>query len=155
MSPGWKSISSRNSSLAAKVSSMSGHSLGGHNSVYTAVFDQRIKVIVTSCGLDSYLDYKDGNIKGWTSTRYMPGLLDYKDRLKEIPFDFHEMIAALAPRHCFISAPLGDSNFKWKSVDRIAKAASQVYRLHDVPGRLQVKHPDCDHDFPDKMRRTA
>ena len=27
-----------------------GHSLGGHNSVYTAVFDDRLKVIVTSCG---------------------------------------------------------------------------------------------------------
>ena len=132
-----------------------GHSLGGHNAVYTAVFDQRIKVIVTSCGLDSYLDYKDGNIKGWTSTRYMPRLLDYKDRLKEIPFDFHEMIGALAPRHCFISAPLHDNNFKWKSVDRIAKAASQVYRLHCVPKRLQVEYPDCDHDFPDKMRQTA
>ena len=34
-----------------------GHSLGGHNSVYTAVFDERIKVVVSSCGLDSYLDY--------------------------------------------------------------------------------------------------
>ena len=34
-----------------------GHSLGGHNSIYTAVFDERIKVIVSSCGFDSYLDY--------------------------------------------------------------------------------------------------
>src|SRR5262249_48021872 len=34
-----------------------GHSLGGHNSVYTAVFDDRLKAVVTSCGLDSYLDY--------------------------------------------------------------------------------------------------
>ena len=49
-----------------------GHSLGGHNSIYTAVFDERIRVIVSSCGFDSYLDYKDGNIAGWTSERYMP-----------------------------------------------------------------------------------
>src|SRR5436309_12659972 len=34
-----------------------GHSLGGHNSVYTAVFDNRLKAVVSSCGLDSYLDY--------------------------------------------------------------------------------------------------
>src|SRR4029079_9676880 len=34
-----------------------GHSLGGHNSVFTAVFDERIKTIVSSCGLDSFLDY--------------------------------------------------------------------------------------------------
>ncbi|MBI3462996.1 MAG: PKD domain-containing protein [Planctomycetes bacterium] len=132
-----------------------GHSLGGHNAVYTAVFDERIKAIVTSCGLDSYLDYMDGDIRGWTSTRYMPKLLDYKDRLEEIPFDFHELVGSLAPRHCLISAPLGDSNFKWESVDRIAKAARPVYALYGVPERLRVEHPDCDHDFPDPMRQAA
>ncbi|MGH9628787.1 MAG: alpha/beta hydrolase family protein [Bryobacteraceae bacterium] len=132
-----------------------GHSLGGHNSVYTAVFDERIKVVVSSCGLDSYLDYKDGNIKGWTSERYMPKLLEYENRLDEIPFDFHEMIGALAPRVCFLSAPLNDDNFKWKSVDRVAAAARQVYELYRKPENLLVKHPDCAHDFPDEMRELA
>jgi dienelactone hydrolase len=132
-----------------------GHSLGGHNSVYTAVFDDRIKAVVSSCGLDSYLDYKDGDIRGWTSTRYMPKLLSYRDRLAEIPFDFHEMIGALAPRACFISAPLRDDNFKADSVDRIAAAAGQVYRLYGKPKNLSVEHPDAAHDFPDPMRQRA
>jgi dienelactone hydrolase len=132
-----------------------GHSLGGHNSIYTAVFDERIEVVVTSCGFDSYVDYMDGRIEGWTSKRYMPKLIDYKDRLDEIPFDFHELIAALAPRPVFISAPLGDSNFKAESVDRIVAAASQVYKLHAAADRLQVIHPDCEHDFPDEARKAA
>src|SRR6185436_13966527 len=34
-----------------------GHSLGGHNSIYTAVFDERIQIVVSSCGFDSYVDY--------------------------------------------------------------------------------------------------
>jgi dienelactone hydrolase len=111
-----------------------GHSLGGHNSIYTAVFDQRLKVIISSCGLDSYLDYYGGDAKnweperGWCQTRYMSKLAGYRGRLEEIPFDFHELIAALAPRVCFISAPLRDSNFKWDSVDRVAAAASQIYQ---------------------------
>src|SRR6266852_6843734 len=84
-----------------------GHSLGGHNSIFTAVFDERIRVVVSSCGFDSFLDYKDGQIKGWTSERYMPRLLDYP--LVEIPFDFHELIGGLAPRPCLMSAPLGDT----------------------------------------------
>ncbi len=130
-----------------------GHSLGGHNSVYTAVFDERIKVIVSSCGLDSYRDYYDGNIKGWTSERYMPKLLDYP--LAEIPFDFHEMIGALAPRACFISAPLGDTNFKWRSVDDIFQAALPVYRLHGAANKLRVIHPDCGHAFPPEIRMMA
>lgn len=138
-----------------------GHSLGGHNSVYTAVFDDRIQAVVTSCGLDSYLDYMHGAEKvwlpeaGWCQTRYMPRLADYRNRLEEIPFDFSEMIGALAPRHVLIAAPLGDSNFRSDSVDRLAAAAQAVFDLYHKPGNLQVEHPDCAHDFPDEMRNRA
>jgi pimeloyl-ACP methyl ester carboxylesterase len=138
-----------------------GHSLGGHNSVYTAVFDDRIKAVVSSCGLDSYLDYYGGNEtrwfpdQGWCQTRYMPRLANYRGHLDEIPFDFHEVIGALAPRHVVISAPWHDGNFRADSVDRVAKAASQVFKLFDQPERLRVEHPDCGHDFPMEMRRMA
>ncbi len=132
-----------------------GHSLGGHNAIFTAVFDDRIKAIAISCGFDSFLEYKNGDIRGWTSERYMPRLLGYHDRLPEIPFDFHELIGALAPRSVFINAPLGDTNFKWRSVDTVTKAASQVYALYGVPQNLQVDHPDCGHLFPPEMREAA
>jgi len=138
-----------------------GHSLGGHNSVFTAVFDERIKVIVSSCGLDSFVDYYGGdpNVwqpeRGWCQVRYMPKLTNYAGRLAEIPFDFHELIGALAPRTCFINAPLGDSNFKWRSVDNVANAAWQVYRLYGVAENLQIAHPDCGHSFPPEMREKA
>lgn len=138
-----------------------GHSLGGHNSVYTAVFDERLKLIVSSCGLDSFLDYYGGDEKnwvpekGWCQTRYMPKLADYKGKLADIPFDFHELIGALAPRHVFISAPTKDGNFKPESVDRIAKAAKPVFKLYGHENRLQVAHPDCGHDFPPEMREAA
>ncbi|MCI0536134.1 MAG: alpha/beta hydrolase [Verrucomicrobiales bacterium] len=130
-----------------------GHSLGGHNSIYTAVFDERLKVIVSSCGFDSYRDYMDGNIKGWASERYMPRLLSHKP--EEIPFDFHELIGALSPRSCFVSAPLGDTNFKWRSVDSVTEAARPVYHLFGAEKKLQVEHPDCGHLFPREMREAA
>ena len=138
-----------------------GHSLGGHNAVYTAIFDPRIKVVVSSCGLDSYLDYYGGKPelwehgKGWCQDRYMPRLADYQGRLADIPFDFHELIAALAPRRVFISAPLGDSNFKWQSVDNIVKAAAPIFKLHHAAENLRVLHPDCPHDFPPEIREQA
>lgn len=138
-----------------------GHSLGGHNSVYTAVFDDRIQVVVSSCGLDSFLDYYDGNEKnwfpekGWCQTRYMPKLADYRGRLQDIPFDFHELIGALAPRHVLIVAPLKDSNFRHDSVDRVAAAAREVFKLYGHENRLRVEHPDCEHDFPVEMRQQA
>ncbi len=130
-----------------------GHSLGGHNAIYTAVFDERIHVIVTSCGFDSFLDYKDGDIRGWTSERYMPKLLDYE--LEDIPFDFHEMVGSLAPRSIFICAPKGDDNFKWQSVARIVKCAQPVFGLWNKESNLHAVHPDSEHDFPKAYRMQA
>jgi acetyl esterase/lipase len=138
-----------------------GHSLGGHNSVFTAVFDDRIKVVVTSCGLDSFLDYYNGDEKnwqlekGWCQTRYMPRLAAYKGRLADIPFDFHELIGSLAPRHVLIVAPKNDGNFRADSVDRVAAAARPVFELYGHKDRLRVEHPDGGHDFPTDMRETA
>ncbi|HNU51953.1 MAG TPA: alpha/beta hydrolase [Verrucomicrobiota bacterium] len=138
-----------------------GHSLGGHNAVFTAVFDDRIRAVVSSCGLDSFLDYYGGDPQrwapeqGWCQTRYMPRLTAYAGRLEDIPFDFHELIAALAPRPVLLSAPLHDSNFQWTSVDRIAAAAASVYRLYRKPDLLRLEHPDCPHDFPEPMRTLA
>ena len=138
-----------------------GHSLGGHNSVYTAVFDDRLVAIVSSCGLDSYPDYFDGDParwapgKGWTQLLYMPKLAKYQNRLDDIPFDFQEMISALAPRRIFIAAPLNDGNFRAASVDRVVAAARPVYALYNAGGNLTVAHPDCEHDFPDEMREKA
>ncbi len=130
-----------------------GHSLGGHNAIFTAVFDERIKVIVSSCGFDSFKDYMGGDIKGWTSDRYMPKLAKYP--LAEIPFDFHELISALAPRVCFASAPFYDTNFSWRSVFQIEEAAAKVYALHGVTDRLRIEHPKVGHEFPKEMRDIA
>ncbi len=138
-----------------------GHSLGGHNSVYTAVFEPRLKAVVSSCGLDSYLDYYQGDEKnwypekGWCQTRYMLKLASYRGRLAEIPFDFHEMVGALAPRATLIIAPLHDSNFRHESVDRIVDAARPVFKLHAAEDLLRLEHPDCEHDFPNEMRQAA
>jgi putative membrane-bound dehydrogenase-like protein len=132
-----------------------GHSLGGHNAVFTAVFDERLEVIVSSCGLDSFRDYKGGDIRGWTSVRYMPRLLAWRDRLSEVPFDFGELIACLAPRTVFLSAPLHDDNFRTDSVDYVAASASPIFELLDDARCLIVEHPDAAHDFPDAMREKA
>jgi dienelactone hydrolase len=138
-----------------------GHSLGGHNAIYTAVFDQRLRVVVSSCGFDSYLDYYDGDPanwqpeRGWCQTRYMLKLASYRGRLAEIPFDFHELLGALAPRPVFVNAPRGDENFRWRSVDEVVKAATPVYELYRARHNLRVEHPDCAHDFPEDMRGQA
>ena len=130
-----------------------GHSLGGHNSLYTAAFEPRLKAVATSCGFDSFRDYMNGNIRGWTSERYLPKLLDYP--LDRLPFDFPDVLAAIAPRAIYISAPKGDSNFKWESAGRVAGAVRPVFELYQAGNRLILEHPDVGHVFPREQRERA
>ena len=51
-----------------------GHSLGGHNSLFVAAFDERLKVVVTSCGFNSFRKYFGGDLTGWSHNGYMPRL---------------------------------------------------------------------------------
>lgn len=138
-----------------------GHSLGGHNAIYTAAFDERIAAVVSSCGFDSYQDYYGGDQtkwlpgKGWTQLRYMPALAEYRENLNKIPFDFDEILATIAPRPVLVVAPLHDSNFQANSVRRLIANARTVYSLHQSENNLNLLQPDCEHDFPTAMRAKA
>ncbi|MDD4108391.1 MAG: alpha/beta fold hydrolase, partial [Prolixibacteraceae bacterium] len=88
-----------------------GHSLGGHNSMFLAAFDTRLKVIVSSCGWTQFENYDigksaleryGGRLGPWAQDRYMPLIRDkYNLDDKQIPFNFHEIVALLAPRAFF------------------------------------------------------
>lgn len=142
-----------------------GHSLGGHNSIFVGAFDDRLKVVVSSCGWTGFDFYNigeelakqyGGRLGPWAQDRYMP-LLREKYELDEdkIPFDFDEMISAIAPRIFFSSSPVNDSNFDVKGVQHIMGDVTDVYRFLEVPGNLHVYYPDCKHDFPAEMRTRA
>ncbi|MBB73130.1 MAG: hypothetical protein CMJ75_01310 [Planctomycetaceae bacterium] len=133
-----------------------GHSLGGHNALFTAVFDQRLRVIVTSCGFTAFHHYYNGKLAGWTSPRYMPRIAQqYDNNPDRVPFDFHEVIAALAPRPVFINAPTRDSNFAVEGVRQVVNQASLIYRLRGAADALRAEYPKSAHDFPDAIREAV
>lgn len=133
-----------------------GHSLGGHNALFTAAFDPRLKAVVTSCGFTSFPDYYGGRVAGWTSDRYMPRIREvYGNEARRIPFDFPEVLASIAPRGVFSNSPLHDDNFEVGGVRRTVALASEVFTLHGAGGRLVLRTPDCGHDFPKSERMAA
>jgi len=133
-----------------------GLSLGGHNALFIGAFDPRMKVVVTSSGFDSFKDYMRGNLSGWCQTRYMPRIASvYGKDPDKMPFDFPEVLAAIAPRHIYIHAPLGDTNFRVDSVKRCVQAASAVYRLLDARKQIVAVYPPGGHGFPPEAREDA
>jgi fermentation-respiration switch protein FrsA (DUF1100 family) len=133
-----------------------GHSLGGHNTMYTSVFDQRIKAMVSSCGFNSFKKYYKGNLKGWSHKGYMPRIdsVYHLDPAK-MPFDFTEVVGALAPRAFWTNSPLNDSNFEVSGVRDCMTAAQPVYEMLGAKDRLAVIYPECKHDFPADVRAQA
>jgi len=133
-----------------------GHSLGGHNALFTAVFEPRLKAVATSCGFTAFHDYYKGDLKGWTSDRYMPKIRDvYENNPDKMPFDFPEVLAAIAPRGVYVAAPLHDSNFENSGVKKCIAAAQPVFDLLGAKDQLVAEYPDCAHDFPDDVRERV
>jgi dienelactone hydrolase len=133
-----------------------GHSLGGHNSMFVAAFDERIQCIVSNCGFCSFPRYYGGNLAGWSHAGYMPRIRSvYELKPEKMPFDFTEVVAVLAPRPFLASAPVKDHNFDVQGVRDCIAAAKPVYELLGAGERLSANYPDCDHNFPDDVRKTA
>jgi pimeloyl-ACP methyl ester carboxylesterase len=133
-----------------------GHSLGGHNSLFVAAFDKRIKAVVTSCGFTSFFKYYNGDLKGWSHKGYMPLIASkYNADPEKMPFDFPEVLAAIAPRPVFINAPLHDSNFDNTGVLDCVNAARQVYEVLGSSDKIILKTPDAPHEFPPAVRNEA
>jgi dienelactone hydrolase len=134
-----------------------GHSLGGHNTLFVAAFDQRIKAMVTSCGFTSARKYYNGDLTGWAGVRYMPLIAEkYGKDPARVPFDFPDVLVALAPRPLFINAPLHDDNFDVSGVrDCVAVAAPVYERVYRARERLVAEYPNAKHDFAIEIRRQA
>jgi fermentation-respiration switch protein FrsA (DUF1100 family) len=133
-----------------------GHSLGGHNALFVAAFDERIRCIVSNCGFCSFPTYKKGNLAGWSHDGYMPRIRTvYELKPEKMPFDFTEVVAALAPRPFLASAPVRDDNFDVGGVKDCLRAAAPIYELLGAKEKLAANYPDCDHNFPPEVRKVA
>lgn len=142
-----------------------GHSLGGHNSIFVAAFDSRIKVAVSSCGWTQFEYYNigeaaekryGGRLGPWAQTRYMPFMKSKFDLDgNRIPFNFDKAIAAIAPRAFFSVSPVRDSNFDYKGVEAGIALVKPIYESLGAADKLQVRYPDAEHDFPVESRKEA
>jgi len=133
-----------------------GHSLGGHNTLFAGLFEPRIRVMATSCGFNRFAKYYGGDLSGWSHRGYMPRIAEVYDKdPAKMPWDFPELLAELAPRPVFISAPLHDANFEVSGVRDCVAAARPAYAARGAADALEAVYPDCGHDFPPEVREQA
>jgi hypothetical protein len=113
--------------------------------------------MITSCGFNSFRKYYGGNLTGWAGIRYMPLIAEkYGKDPSRLPFDFPDVLVALAPRPLFINAPLRDTNFEVSGVRDCVDLAMPIYdRVFKTKERLVAVYPDAGHEFPPEVRNQA
>ena len=135
-----------------------GHSLGGHNAMFLAAFDDRVKIAVSSCGWTpfEYYETKPGRLKTWALPMYMPPLETlYKLDHRQFPFDFHEVAAAIAPRVFFSSSPTNDGVFPGWGPKAAASHVKAFFKAHGAEKKFQFHQPGAQHRFPWETRQAA
>lgn len=144
-------LAARDEVAAARIGAI-GHSLGGHNALFLAAFDPRVRACVTSCGFTSFSRYYGGDLTGWSHRGYMPRIATvYEKSPAKMPFDFPDVLRAIAPRALFINAPLHDANFDVEGVRDCVRLAERSF----PSGKLVARYPDAGHDFPPDVRAEA
>ena len=130
-----------------------GHSLGGHNAMFTAVFEPRLRVIVSNCG---FTTFRKDDLPSWTGPRYMPRIkAEFGNDVARMPFDFTEVVAAFAPRAFLACAAEKDDDFDVSGVRDVMAAVRGVYELHGATGKLEAYYPQAPHSFPEDARKVA
>jgi hypothetical protein len=130
-----------------------GHSLGGHNTIFTAVFEPRLKVLVSNCGFSTF---RKDDVPSWTGPRYMPRIASvYHNDAAKLPFDFPELIACLAPRPFLASAAESDSDFDLSGVRDCVRSARPIYDRFGAGNVLEESYYSGPHAFPENARDRA
>jgi dienelactone hydrolase len=132
-----------------------GHSHGAYGSITAAVFEPRIALAVASCGFNTLRADPDPN--RWSHlTALMPRLGFYVDAIEEAPFDWHEIIACIAPRPYFNWATADDSIFpNTGNLPEIYAQVKDVYALYGKADVFTGHLAPGPHKFPASARQEA
>ncbi|WP_157950077.1 alpha/beta hydrolase family protein [Vallitalea okinawensis] len=130
-----------------------GHSLGGHNSMLSLAFDDRVKVGVSNCGF-SILSEEE-TVMEWVDETYnfMPLMKNYLDNNVELPFDFHEVAALICPCpwlniSSYYDGAYGNQEF----LADVGKMLFNVYKLHNCETNFSYLLHGNNHSYPKYAR---
>jgi dienelactone hydrolase len=132
-----------------------GHSHGAYGSIMATVFEPRIRLAVASCGFTTLRT--DPRPDRWSHlTALWPQLGFYMDDVSQIPFDWHEIIACIAPRPFFNWATLNDDIFPGTAnLEDVYAQVKSVYGLYGREDDFQGRLVPGAHRFPPEAREEA
>ncbi len=132
-----------------------GHSHGAYGTIVCTLFEPRIAAAVASCGYNTLRTDPDPN--RWSHlTALLPRLGFYVDDIKTAPFDWHEIVACIAPRAYFNYATLNDQIFpNTENLSTVYVQLGDVYELYGARDRFNGVLVTGVHSIPPDSRQMA
>lgn len=137
-----------------------GYSLGATVALYGAALDERIAGVVSVAGFSPMrLSTPNKGIEGIRAYSHLHGLLPrlgfFVGNEGRTPYDFHEIIASIAPRQILVIAPTMDKDAVLPDVTLAVEKARNIYSLYGAPDNLQLSTPDDFSRYSPAMREKT
>lgn len=123
-----------------------GYSLGGMVGLHAAALDGRIAGVGSFCGFTPMRTDTDakptGGIRRWLEWHAIqPRLGLFAGEEADIPYDFDDVLACIAPRPCLIVSPLHDRHADHADIARCVDTARSAWQEVGYPDRLTHLSP--------------
>ena len=137
-----------------------GYSIGGTVALFSAALDERIAGAVTVCGFTPLRPATpDKGLEGVQAYSHLHGLIPrlgfFVGQERRIPFDFHEVLAAIAPRPLLVVAPALDRDACFSDVKACVDEAGKVYRLFGKENSLGFSGPQDYNHFHNNRQQEV
>lgn len=134
---------------------MTGHSYGGHSTIFAAALEPRIKVVVANGPVSDFLHHglHWAVPKGGGNSQSLPKMRPYVlDHTLPLPVTFYEFTALIAPRPLLVGQAVGERR---PMEEENYAAVKSVYDAFGQPSRVRYHWYAGDHDYPPEARRAA
>jgi dienelactone hydrolase len=136
---------------------VAGYSLGATVGLYAAALDNRIAGVISVCGFTPMrLNTPDKGTEGIKAYSHLHGLLPrlgfFVNNEPRIPYDYHEVLACIAPRPLLVIAPVLDKDAVQEDVRNCVGQARKIYTLYGSAENIEIFSPDDYNRLSPEMR---
>ena len=136
---------------------VAGYSLGGAVGLYSAALDERIAGVISVCGFTPMrLNTPGQTAEGIYEYSHLHGLLPrlgfFIKNETHIPYDFHEILATIAPRPLLIIAPTWDQYASFSDIQNCLGEVKKVYDLYKQNNKVELLSPEDYNRFSEEMK---
>ncbi len=137
-----------------------GYATGGMIALHAAALDDRVAGVVSVGGftpmrLDPAARGTGGLARWSTWLPLQPRLASFIGQESRVPYDYHELLALVAPRRALVFAPKIDYQANIADVKACVREANKVFELLNGRGALEFHELDDYHHFSPETQQAV